>query len=182
MRAVPVPLGIRHPQGTASFGAFFDWKHFWKMKWKRNMLFLSNGTEYLIPVGKHVVYFFYKKMPTITLEKTQLEDEKSLVVCVVGTLHVHTLTAEKTLVLTYGNTIAGQCRTNPWPAVPDWTLMPEWRCRTEAADYWKKCQCRTTIFQHSGIPSFTYDRRCLLDFLITWLFSKKQLNGLPCRE
>jgi hypothetical protein len=25
---------------------------------------------------------------------------------------------------------AGQWRTNPWPAVPDWTLMPECRCRT----------------------------------------------------
>ncbi len=29
--------------------------------------------------------------------------------------------------------IAGQCRTNPWPVVPDWTRMPECRCRTEAA-------------------------------------------------
>ncbi len=77
------------------------------------MLFLSNGTDYLIPVGKHVVYFFYKKMPTITWEKTQLEDVKSLVVCVVGTLHVYTLTVEKALVLTYVNIIAGQCRTNP---------------------------------------------------------------------
>jgi hypothetical protein len=83
------------------------------MKWKRNMLFLSNGTDYLIPVGEQVVYFFYKKMPTITWEKTQLEDVKLLVVCVVGSLHVRTLTAEKTLVLTYGNTIAGQCRIYP---------------------------------------------------------------------
>ncbi len=93
-------------------------------------------------------------MPTITWEKTQLEDVKSLVVCVVGTLLVHTLTVEKTLVLTYGNTIAGQCRTNPWPAVPDWTLMPECRCRTEAADYRKKCRCRTNFFpafRHSVI-------------------------------
>ncbi len=48
-----------------------------------------------------------------TLEKTQLEDVKSLVVCVVGTLHVYILTVEKTLVLTYVNIIAGQCRTNP---------------------------------------------------------------------
>jgi hypothetical protein len=70
------------------------------------MLFLSNGTDYLIPVGKHVVYFLYKKVPTITWEKTQLEDVKLLVVCVVGTLHVHTLTVEKTLVLTYVNIIA----------------------------------------------------------------------------
>ncbi len=37
---------------------------------------------------------------------------------------------------------AGQCWTNPWPTVPDWTLMPECRCRTEAADYRKKCRCR----------------------------------------
>jgi hypothetical protein len=44
---VPVPLGIRHPQGTASFSAFFDWKHFWNT------------------VGKHVV----TKMPTITWGK-----------------------------------------------------------------------------------------------------------------
>ncbi len=47
--------------------------------------------------------------------------------------------------------IAGQCRTNPWPAVPDWTLMPECGCRTEAADYRKKCQCWTNFspaFQH----------------------------------
>ncbi len=43
-------------------------------------------------------------------------------------------------------TIAGQCRTNPWPAVPDWTLMPECRCRTEAANYRKKCRFRTDFF------------------------------------
>jgi hypothetical protein len=46
---------------------------------------------------------------------------------------------------------AGQCRTNPWPAVPDWTLMPECRCRTEAADYRKKCWCRPNFslaFRH----------------------------------
>ncbi len=93
-------------------------------------------------------------MPTITWEKTQLEDVKSLVVCVVGTLHVDTLTVEKKLVLTYRNTIAGQCWTNPWPAVPDWTLMPECRCRTEAADYRRKCRCRTNFFpafRHSVI-------------------------------
>ncbi len=41
--------------------------------------------------------------------------------------------------------IAGQCRTNPWPAVPDWTLMPECRYRTKAADYRKKCRCRTSF-------------------------------------
>ncbi len=38
---------------------------------------------------------------------------------------------------------AGTCRTNPWPAVPDWTLMPECRCLTEAADYRK-----TPAFRH----------------------------------
>jgi hypothetical protein len=43
-------------------------------------------------------------MPTITWAKTQLEDVKSLEMCVVGTLHVYTLTVEKTLVLTYVNT------------------------------------------------------------------------------
>jgi hypothetical protein len=43
--------------------------------------------------------------------------------------------------------IAGQCRINLWPAVPDLTLMPECRCRTEAADYRKKCRCRTNFFQ-----------------------------------
>ncbi len=51
-------------------------------------------------------------------------------------------------------TIAGQCRTIPWPAVPDWPLMPECRCRTEAVDYRKKCRCRINFFpafQHSGI-------------------------------
>jgi hypothetical protein len=42
-----------------------------------------------------------------------------------------------------------------WPAeempMPDWTLMPECRCRTEAADYRKKCRCRTNFspaFRH----------------------------------
>jgi hypothetical protein len=40
---------------------------------------------------------------------------------------------------------AGQCRPNPWSAVPDWTLMPEYQCRTEAADYRKKCRCRTNF-------------------------------------
>jgi hypothetical protein len=34
-----------------------------------------------------------------------------------------------------------------------------------------------TFFQHSGIPAFTYNCRCLLVFLSTWLFSKKYLNG-----
>ncbi len=43
----------------------------------------------------------------------------------------------------YIHIIAGQCRTYPWPAVPDWTVMPECRCRTEPADYLKKCRCRT---------------------------------------
>ncbi len=96
-------------------------------------------------------------MPIITWEKTQLEDVKSLVVCVVNTLHVHTLTVETTLVLIYVNIIAGQWRTNPWPAVPDWTLMPECRCRTEAADYRKKCRCRNNFFptfRHSVIFSW----------------------------
>jgi hypothetical protein len=48
-------------------------------------------------------------------------------------------------------TIAGQCRTNPWLTVPDWTLMPKCRCRTEAAGYRKKCRCRTNFspaFRH----------------------------------
>jgi hypothetical protein len=161
-------FGIRHPQGTASFGAFFDWKHFWKLKWKRNMLFLSNGTDYLIPVGKHVVYFFTKKCQQL-LGSSWYPPR----------LYID---GGENISITYVNIIAGQCRTNPWPAVPDWTLMPECQCRIEAADYRKKCRCRTNFFQHSGIPSFTYDRRCLLVFLITWLFSKMHLNGLPCRE
>ncbi len=75
--------------------------------------------------------------------------------------------------------ITGQCRTSPWPAVLDWTRMPECRCQTEAADYWKKCQCWTNFFtaiRHSDIYN-----RCLLALLITWLFSKKHLNGLPCQ-
>ncbi len=44
-------------------------------------------------------------------------------------------------------TIAGQwqCRTNPKLAVPEWTLMPECRCRIEAAGYQKKCRCRTNF-------------------------------------
>jgi hypothetical protein len=38
------------------------------------------------------------------------------------------------------------------------TLMPECRCRTEAADYWKKCRCRTNFspaFRHSHM-TFQY--------------------------
>ncbi len=42
--------------------------------------------------------------------------------------------------------IAGQCRTNPRPAVADWTLMLECRWRTEAADYRKKCRRRTNFY------------------------------------
>ncbi len=48
---------------------------------------------------------------------------------------------------------AGQCQTNPWPAAPDWTLLPECQCRSEAADYRTKCRCGTNY----GIPAFTYD-------------------------
>ncbi len=48
-------------------------------------------------------------------------------------------------------TIAGQRRTNPWTTVPDWILMPECRCRTEAADYWKKCWWQTNFS-----PAFTF--------------------------
>ncbi len=47
--------------------------------------------------------------------------------------------------------IAEQNRTNPWPTVPDWSLMPECRCRIEAADYQKKCRCWnnfTPAFRH----------------------------------
>jgi len=47
--------------------------------------------------------------------------------------------------------IAGQWRTNPWPAVPDWILMPKCRCQTQGADYQKKCRCRTNFspaFRH----------------------------------
>ncbi len=47
--------------------------------------------------------------------------------------------------------IAGQCRTNPWPAVPDWTLMSGCCCRTETVDYRKKCWCRSNFslaFRH----------------------------------
>ncbi len=43
-------------------------------------------------------------------------------------------------------TIAGQCQTSTWPTIPDWTLMPECRFRTEAADYRKKWRCRTNFF------------------------------------
>jgi hypothetical protein len=43
---------------------------------------------------------------------------------------------------------------NPWPAVPDWTLMPECRCRTEAADYGSIADAGLTF---SGLPAFTYD-------------------------
>ncbi len=46
---------------------------------------------------------------------------------------------------------AGQCRTNPWPAVPDWPLMPECRCWNEKVDYRKKCPCRNIfvpVFRH----------------------------------
>ncbi len=49
-------------------------------------------------------------------------------------------------------TISGQCRTNPWPAVPDWTLLPECRCRTEGDDYRKKSRCRIKFS-----PAFSYD-------------------------
>ncbi len=50
--------------------------------------------------------------------------------------------------------IAGQCRTNPWPAVPDWTLMPEYQCRTEGAYYRKKCRCRTNFCPASCLWTF----------------------------
>ncbi len=58
---------------------------------------------------------------------------------------------------------AGQCRNNPWPAVPDWTLRPEYRCRTEAADYRKKCRCRTNLspvyqFRHLHDFSMAYSK------------------------
>ncbi len=48
-------------------------------------------------------------------------------------------------------TIAEQCRTNPWPEIPDWTLIPECRCRTSAADYRKNIRCRTNFS-----PAFRY--------------------------
>jgi hypothetical protein len=40
-------------------------------------------------------------------------------------------------------------------AVPDWTLMPECRCRTEEADCRKKCRCRTNF--RPAFRPFTYD-------------------------
>jgi hypothetical protein len=46
----------------------------------------------------------------------------------------------------YEISIAGQCRTSPWPTVPDWTLMPECRRQTETPDYRKKCRCWTNFF------------------------------------
>ncbi len=47
--------------------------------------------------------------------------------------------------------IAGQCRTNPWPAVPDWP----W-CRNADAGL-KKLTTGLTFLWHSGIPIFTYE-------------------------
>ncbi len=55
------------------------------------------------------------------------------------------------LVWQVARSIAGQCWTKPWPAVTDWTLMPECQCRTAAADYRKKWRFRTTFFRQSGI-------------------------------
>jgi len=44
--------------------------------------------------------------------------------------------------------IAGQCRTIPWPMVPDWHRLLECRCRTAAVVYRKrkKCRCRINFF------------------------------------
>ncbi len=64
--------------------------------------------------------------------------------------------------------ISGQCRTKPWPAASTLTLMPECRCRTNAADLWKKCWCSIHLLQAfrypecsgAGLKKRTPDRRC----------------------
>ncbi len=59
--------------------------------------------------------------------------------------------------LLYLLAIAGQCRTSPWLAVPDWSLMPEYRCRT---DYkWNtgvNADAGLTFYRHSDIPAFAH--------------------------
>jgi hypothetical protein len=46
---------------------------------KKNMIFLSTGTSYLVVVGRA---YQQQKMQTITWQKTQLKKVKSLVLCV----------------------------------------------------------------------------------------------------
>ncbi len=53
----------------------------------------------------------------------------------------------KTRVYKFGHRRAGQCRTYPWPAVLDWTLMLEYRCR---------CRCP----YRSSTDSFTTTSYC----------------------
>ncbi len=50
------------------------------------------------------------------------------------------------LVWQVARSIAEQCRTNLWLAVPDWTLMAQCQCRIAAADYGEKCRFRTNFF------------------------------------
>ncbi len=66
--------------------------------------------------------------------------------------------------------IAGQCRTIPWPALPDWPLMPECRCQTVAVNYRKKCRCRINSF--SGIPTFRH-----LQIIFTASYSKSNTSS-----
>ncbi len=77
------------------------------------------------------------------------------------------------------HTVAGQRRTNPSTMVPDWTLMPECRCRTEAADYWKNCRCRTNFspaFRHS------FSTTCSLDAHWVSLFTSTNNSFFKCRN
>ncbi len=61
---------------------------------------------------------------------------------------------------------AGQCRTNPWPAVPDWP-----GCRLTAG---KNADTGLTF---SGIPAFTYSSQGLLVFIMACVFCyKNQLS------
>ncbi len=48
--------------------------------------------------------------------------------------------------------IAGKCRTNLWPAEPDWPLC---RCRTDSVDYRSKCRSRT-IFLGIYLSVYTF--------------------------
>jgi hypothetical protein len=67
--------------------------------------------------------------------------------------------------------IAGQCQTNPLPAAlnPDaGKSMPNWSS-------WLSEEMPMPDWLFSGITAITYN-------IITWLFSKKHLNGLSCRE
>ncbi len=76
--------------------------------------------------------------------------------------------------------IAGQCRSIPWPAVPDWPWCRNADAGLTQLTYGKNAHAGLTFFRHSGIYKYPQHPQFLTKALGQLADSQASVSSIPC--